>query len=55
MTTQNIEKAQKEIDHLEAAATEVPQSSNRRAHDSSKKPAALNQSVNGTVSAQAEL
>lgn len=58
-TKENIEKAQREIDRLEAEAIEVPQSGSRRAHDrahdSSKKPAAVNQSVNGRVSAQAEL
>ena len=59
MTSQNVEKARKEIDRLEAMANE-PQSSgytagNRRAHDSSKKPAMANQSVNGTASAAAEL
>lgn len=53
---QNIEKAQKEIDRLEAEAKE-PQpssSSNRRTQDSSKKPATANHSVNGTASASAE-
>ena len=34
---------------------EAPQSNHRRAHDSSKKPANKNQSVNGTASASAEL
>ena len=55
VTKQNIEKAQREIDRLEAEAIEVSQSGSRRAHDSSKKPAAVNQSVSGTASAQAEL
>ncbi|KAL8830218.1 MAG: hypothetical protein Q9191_001558 [Dirinaria sp. TL-2023a] len=54
-TRENIEKAQREIDRLEAEAIEMPQSGSRRAHDSSKKPAAINQSVSGTASAQAEL
>ena len=56
---QNIEKAQREIDRLEAEATETQSSgklsSNRRTHDSSKKPATVNQSVNGSVSAANEL
>ena len=52
---QNIEKAQREIDRLEAESIEVPQSGGRRTHDSSTKPTAVNQSVNGRVSAQAEL
>lgn len=51
---QNIEKAQREIDRLEAEATETQHSGSRRTHDSSKKPAVANQSVNGTVSASAE-
>ena len=53
---QNIERAQKEIDRLEAEAKE-PQpssSSHRRSHESSKKPASANQAVNGTASASAE-
>ena len=57
--SQNIEKAQREIDRLEAEATETQNSgklsSNRRAHDSSKKPAIINQSVNGSASASTEL
>ena len=56
---QNIQKAQKEIDRLEAEAKEVqnhgPPSSSKKTHDTAKKPATLNQSVNGTVSAEAEL
>lgn len=52
---QNVEKAQKEIDRLEAEAEEASQTSIRRTHDSSKKPAAKNQFVNGTASASAEL
>ena len=57
---QNIEKAQKEIDRLEAEAKD-PQhtstsSNNRRTHDHAKKPAMANQVVNGTASAaEAEL
>ena len=50
-----MEKAQKEIDRLEAEANEIPPSNNRRTHDSSKKPAAKNQAVNGTASASSEL
>ena len=57
--TQNIEKAQKEIDRLEAEASELaqppPPSSSRRTHDSAKKPSVNNQVVNGTSSANAEL
>jgi len=53
---QNIDKAQKEIDRLEAEAHEAPPSSStRRTHDSAKKPAQNNQAVNGTPSADAEL
>ena len=53
---QNVEKAQKEIDRLEAEAKEPqPSTSNRRTHDSAKKPATANQSVNGTASAETEL
>ena len=64
-TPQNIARAQKEIDSLEAEAIEAsgnsspppPSSSsgNRRTRDSAKKPAAANQAVNGNVSAEAEL
>lgn len=56
---QNIQKAQKEIDRLEAdtkdAQSSSPRSNSRRSHDSAKKPALANQSVNGTASAEAEL
>lgn len=56
---QNIQKAQKEIDRLEADTKDTqsssPRSSSRRSHDSAKKPALANQSVNGTASAEAEL
>ena len=57
---QNIEKAQKEIERLEAEAREPQPStshstSHRRTHDNSKKPAIANQSVNGIASAEAEL
>jgi protein involved in polysaccharide export with SLBB domain len=53
---QNVERAQKEIDHLEAEAQEPqqPPSSNRRNHDSSKKPATAKHTVNGTASSSAE-
>lgn len=51
--------AQREIDRLESEATDTQisgkSSSNRRNHDTSKKPTAANQSVNGTASASAEL
>lgn len=50
-----MEKAQKEIDRLEADATEPqPTTSSRRTHESARKPATANQSVNGTASAEAE-
>ena len=55
---QNIEKAKKEIERLEAEETQSSTShstSHRRTHDNSKKPATANQSVNGTASAEAEL
>ena len=56
---QNIEKAQKEIDRLDAEAETQnsqpsPSASNRRTHEIAKKPAKANQSVNGDVSAEAE-
>lgn len=54
---QNIERAQKEIDRLEAEAS-MPASNastgNRRAHETARKPATIQQSVNGTASAEAE-
>lgn len=54
---QNIERAQKEIDRLEAEAS-MPASTasteNRRAHETARKPATVEQSVNGTASAKAE-
>ncbi|KAI4255966.1 MAG: hypothetical protein LQ352_002317 [Teloschistes flavicans] len=57
-TKENIEKAQKEIDRLEteaaASASSPSTTGNRRSHDTSKKPAAVNQAVNGTASATAE-
>lgn len=59
--SQNVEKAQKEIDRLEAEAKEsetaIPPSSNnnRRTRDSAKKPAQINQAVNGDADAGAEL
>ena len=59
---QNITKAQAEIDRLEAEADEpsttAPSSSktnNRRTHETAKKPATVNQSINGNASAEAEL
>lgn len=55
-TKENVEKAQKEIDRLEAEAKEPqPSTSTRRTHDTAKKPATANQSVNGTASAETEL
>lgn len=54
---QNIERAQKEIDRLEAEATiPAPTAStgNRRIHDTARKPATINQSVNGMASANTE-
>lgn len=54
---QNIERAQKEIDRLEAEATTSSSSAsagNRRTHETARKPATVNQSVNGTASAAAE-
>ncbi|KAG8528133.1 uncharacterized protein KY384_007049 [Bacidia gigantensis] len=56
-TKENIAKAQKEIDRLEAEAKESHSSStaNRRTHDVAKKPSIANQSVNGTANASAEL
>ncbi|KAI4274006.1 MAG: hypothetical protein LQ337_004244 [Flavoplaca oasis] len=57
-TKENIDKAQKEIDRLEAEATapssSSPSTGNRRAHETAKKPATVNQSINGTASAKAE-
>ena len=55
---QNIDKAKKEIERLEAEETQSSTShstSHRRTHDNSKKPATANQSVNGNASAEAEL
>lgn len=53
---QNIEKAQKEIDRLEAEAKEPqPSTSSRRTHDTAKKPATANHAVNGTASAETEV
>ncbi|KAI4171559.1 MAG: hypothetical protein LQ343_004151 [Gyalolechia ehrenbergii] len=56
-TKENIERAQKEIDRLEAEAS-MPASTasteNRRAHETARKPATVEQSVNGTASAKAE-
>ena len=60
--SQNIAKAQAEIDRLEAEAEEAPtpapsssKTSNRKTHDTAKKPAIANQSINGDASAVAEL
>ena len=57
--SQNIEKAQREIDRLEAEAMEAQSSgkfsSNRRTHDSSKKSPIVNQSINGSASGSAEV
>lgn len=65
ISIQNILKAQKEIDRLEAEAQDHqpfssggPSSSSsrgNRAHDSAKKPTIANQAVSGPVSAEAEL
>ena len=55
---QNIDKAKKEIERLEAEETQSSSShstSHRRTHDNSKKPATTNQFVDGTASAEAEL
>ena len=59
--TQNIDKAQKDIDRLEKEATEAPSSSpppkvgGRRRGDASKKVASNDAGVNGGVSGVAEL
>ncbi|KAL9602219.1 MAG: hypothetical protein Q9219_001943 [cf. Caloplaca sp. 3 TL-2023] len=56
-TKENIERAQKEIDRLEAEASTSAatlSTGSRRAHDTSKKPATVNQSINGTASAKTE-
>ncbi|KAL9035885.1 MAG: hypothetical protein Q9214_006385 [Letrouitia sp. 1 TL-2023] len=56
-TKENVEKAQREIEKLEAeaAASQTASSnSSRRTHDTTRKPAKANQSVDGTTSAQAE-
>ena len=60
LTLQNVAKAQAEIDRLEAEAQEAPSaapfsSNNRRTHDSGKRAAIANQSVNGAASAEPEL
>ncbi|KAI9706074.1 MAG: hypothetical protein M1836_005480 [Candelina mexicana] len=57
-TQENIDKAQKEIDRLEAdAKNETPSSSTKdhRTRDTAKKPGIKNESVNGTASADTEL
>jgi hypothetical protein len=55
---QNIEKARKEIDRLEAEANETqnsnPRSSGKRTQDSTKKAVMKNQLPNGTDSADTE-
>ncbi|KAL8855606.1 MAG: hypothetical protein Q9178_007754 [Gyalolechia marmorata] len=56
-TKENIDKAQKEIDRLEAEAaapSSTASTGNRRTHETARKPATVNQSVNGTASANAE-
>ncbi|KAL8965248.1 MAG: hypothetical protein Q9183_003954 [Haloplaca sp. 2 TL-2023] len=56
-TKENIERAQKEIDRLEAEANapaSTASTGNRRTHETARKPATVNQSVNGTASASAE-
>ncbi|KAL8846455.1 MAG: hypothetical protein Q9198_011291 [Flavoplaca austrocitrina] len=57
-TKENIDRAQKDIDRLEAEATapssSSPSTGNRRTHETAKKPATVNQSINGTTSARAE-
>ncbi|KAL9596743.1 MAG: hypothetical protein Q9179_004505 [Wetmoreana sp. 5 TL-2023] len=56
-TKENIDRAQKEIDRLEAEATapsSTTSTSNIRTHETAKKPATAHQSVNGTASAKAE-
>ncbi|KAL8942933.1 MAG: hypothetical protein Q9211_001183 [Gyalolechia sp. 1 TL-2023] len=56
-TKENIHRAQKEIDRLEAEAS-MPASSaspgNRRGHETARKPATVEQPVNGTASASAD-
>lgn len=57
MYPQNIERAQKEIDRLEAEATapaSTASTGNRRTHETARKPATVNQSINGTASAKTE-
>ncbi|EKG17740.1 hypothetical protein MPH_05020 [Macrophomina phaseolina MS6] len=51
-TQENIEKAKKEIEKLEAAETD---GTDAGAKDTAKKPAAKNQQVNGSADAEAEL
>jgi hypothetical protein len=53
---QNIAKAQKEIERLEAESSpSAPANANSGAKDTHKKPADANQGLNGKVSAKAEL
>lgn len=59
MILQNIEKAQKEIDRLDAEAETQnsqpnPSSSNRRTHEIAKKSTTVNRSINGDASAEAD-
>ncbi|MCJ1390304.1 hypothetical protein MMC18_003162 [Xylographa bjoerkii] len=61
-TKENIAKAQAEIDRLEAEAEEPPtpapsssKTNHRKTHETAKKPAIVNQSINGNASAEAEL
>ncbi|KAL8841868.1 MAG: hypothetical protein Q9170_000741 [Blastenia crenularia] len=56
-TKENVDRAQREIDRLEAEASmpaTTASTGNRRTHETAKKPATINQSVNGTISATAE-
>ncbi|PNS20604.1 hypothetical protein CAC42_331 [Sphaceloma murrayae] len=54
-TKENIAKAQKEIDRLEAEAVAEAQGSSSGATDAGNKPAAKNQAVNGQADAGAQL
>ncbi|KAI4243944.1 MAG: hypothetical protein L6R40_003154 [Gallowayella cf. fulva] len=55
-TKENIDRAQKEIDRLdtEATAPSAASASGRQSQETARRPAAVNQSVNGTASAKAE-
>jgi hypothetical protein len=53
---QNVAKAQKEIERLEAdSSPSAPANADAGAKDTHKKPASANQGLNGKVSAEAEL